>query len=75
MGSTPRVLIQHVGGEVGYAIFTPLDKEAREMLWDVVQDHAGSSLFDEGVAFAEGDAVWALMEGNRITSTSHCSPT
>jgi hypothetical protein len=54
MGSTePRIVMRiNAGGDGNYSVFTPHDAEAREMLCD------------EGVAFADGDAVWVLEPGN-----------
>jgi hypothetical protein len=49
------------GGDGSYSVFTPLDEEARGVLWWVVQ---GQPLLKEGVAFAKGQAVWVQDEGN-----------
>ena len=48
-------------GDARYWVFTPLDEEARGVLWWVVQ---GQPLLEEGVAFADGQDVWVLEEGN-----------
>ena len=57
-----RVLTRVVGRDVRYSVFTPLDEEAREVLWWIVGEP--HDLFEEGVAFAEGHAVWVREEGN-----------
>ena len=57
----PRVLMEVADGDVRYVVFTPLDEEAREVLSWVVQ---GQPLLEGGVAFADGQAVWVLEEGN-----------
>ena len=59
----PRVLMEVADGDVRYVVFTPLDEEARGVLSWVIQDPP-PSLFEERVAFADGQAFWVLEEGN-----------
>jgi hypothetical protein len=57
-----RVLMKVAGGDVSCSVFTPLDEEARGVLWWILTEP--HQLLEEGVAFADGDAVWVVEAGN-----------
>ena len=56
-----RILMKVADGDARYWVFTPLDERREEFCGGSFQ---GQPLLEEGVAFADGQDVWVLEEGN-----------